>query len=298
LEEIVDLIDKEDPDALEELLKGGSPHVNDYLEIEDLVLITPLLYAIKLKNPECVDILVYAGADPELSFKVWDPDYPDDESKQKSLNTNALAYAMGEKKKAVDSTDIGIYETIIKIIKEPIVNREIIQQKQSSQKEEHSTTALPESSSASITVETHRIAQKTMQNQLDIKNLQKENESLKKEIKHLRKELNRFQPWIERWMNQDGIISPNLEKKTIMENEIDNGGSGMEDPKDTSEISEPKKSDRSPPKSKDVDRTKKTGLMKNKSSNSVKSASDSSVKRGADSTRRDKKKESIEGRLC
>jgi len=96
LEEIVDAIEKEDVELLADLLTHGSEHINEYCEFEDMVLMTPLLYAIKMKSPECVEVLIYKGADPELSIKLSDPEFPEDESRQKSLDTKALDYAIGE----------------------------------------------------------------------------------------------------------------------------------------------------------------------------------------------------------
>jgi len=78
---------------------------------------TPLLYAVKMKSPDCVDVLITAGAKLGLSIKMVDPDFPGDETKHKSLHTNALDYAYGEQKKAV-TQDVEVYADIIEILKE------------------------------------------------------------------------------------------------------------------------------------------------------------------------------------
>jgi len=69
-----------------------------------------------MKSPQCVEALIYKGADPDLSIKLSDPEFPDDESRQKSLDTKALDYAVGEKKKA-SPQDVVLYEEIIDIFK-------------------------------------------------------------------------------------------------------------------------------------------------------------------------------------
>jgi len=53
-----------------------------------------------MKSADCVDVLILKGAKLGLSIKMLDPDHPGDETKHKSLHTNALEYAYGEQKKS------------------------------------------------------------------------------------------------------------------------------------------------------------------------------------------------------
>jgi len=78
---------------------------------------TPLLYAVKMKSPDCVDVLITAVAKLGLSIKMLDSNFPGDETKHKSLHTNALDYAIGEQKKAA-AQDVEVYADIIEILKE------------------------------------------------------------------------------------------------------------------------------------------------------------------------------------
>jgi len=61
--------------------------------------------------------------------------------------------------------------------------------------------------SPSQTADVHRVAQRTIQNQLAIKKLTEENEILKKELLHLKNEIERFRPWIERWIFESAPAS-------------------------------------------------------------------------------------------
>jgi len=75
----LDSIENDDPEELQRLL-GNFSQMNEYFEIEDSVLMTPLLYAVKYKSPDCVDVLVTYGADPYASLKLQD-DETDTEKK-------------------------------------------------------------------------------------------------------------------------------------------------------------------------------------------------------------------------
>jgi len=175
---------------------------------------TPLLYAIKMKSPECVEVLLYKGANPELSIKLSDPDFPEDESRQKSLDTKALDYAIGEKKKA-SPQDIVLYEDIIDILDEIKTKSKQGQKNDAPQQNPNKPTTLNLSSqtvpmgmdiimSPTAVADAHRTAQRTIKNQLDIKKLTEENELLKKDVEMLKREIERFKPWVERWIFQGG----------------------------------------------------------------------------------------------
>jgi len=151
---------------------------------------TPLLYAIKMKSVDCVDVLVLQEADPSLSIKIQE------KNGEKSLNTSALDYAVGEKKKAASQTDKEIYEDIIQILKSKF------------RFDPEANGGDPAGVlSPSQTADVHRVAQRTIQNQLAIKKLTEENEILKKELLHLKNEIERFRPWIERWIFESAPAS-------------------------------------------------------------------------------------------
>jgi len=207
LEVVIDAIENDDPNELKILLTYYS-QLNEYFEIENGVLMTPLLYAIKMKSPDCVDILILNGADPTLSLKILEKN-----GEERSLNTNALEYATGEKKKASGEDKIN-YEDIILILKEKL------------DVPEDDITESPPSKpllSPSETASAHRVAQSTFQNQLAIKKLKEENSSLKKEVQLLRQEIERFKPWIERWIYESTPSSTPLSPPiTVMDSDNNN----------------------------------------------------------------------------
>lgn len=210
LEEIIDSIDSDEPGVLK-LLLAHYTQLNEYFEIEEGVLMTPLLYAIKMKSPDCVDILILNGADPSLSLKIQE------KNGERSLNTAALEYATGEKKNAAGEDQIN-YEDIILILKEKL---NIMDSPPNTPSEigDDDTVRMPVGSDPSLlspsqTLNTHRLTQITFQNQTAIKKLTEENASLKKEIQQLRQEIERFKPWIERWIYESTPTSPAI---TIIE---------------------------------------------------------------------------------
>jgi hypothetical protein len=210
LQDIIDAIENDDPDELKILLTH-SAQINEYFEIENGVLMTPLLYAIKMKSPDCVDILILNGADPSLSLKIQE------KNGERSLNTAALEYATGEKKNAAGEDQIN-YEDIILILKEKL---NIMDSPPNTPSEigDDDTVRMPVGSDPSLlspsqTLNTHRLTQITFQNQTAIKKLTEENASLKKEIQQLRQEIERFKPWIERWIYESTPTSPAI---TIIE---------------------------------------------------------------------------------
>jgi hypothetical protein len=184
----LDSIENDDPEELQRLL-GHFSQMNEYFEIEDSVLMTPLLYAVKYKSPDCVDVLVTYGADITLSIKIQD----EETDTERSLNTNALQYATGERDKASSAQDKVLYEDIIAILTE-------IQLKHGSFAHSNGEAAPGNSMTPSQLADVHRITQKTIQNQIAIKKLTEENEGLKREILILRQEIERFRPWIEKWI--------------------------------------------------------------------------------------------------
>jgi len=115
---------------------------------------------------------------------------------KKSLNTNALQYATGEKNKASSAEDKVLYEDIIQILIELC--------KLKNGGAQFSNGEAPANAmSPSQLADVHRITQKTIQNQIAIKKLAEENEGLKKEVQQLKQEIERFKPWIlyiEKWI--------------------------------------------------------------------------------------------------
>jgi len=255
LEEIIDAIENDDPNELKILLTHYS-QINEYFEIENGVLMTPLLYAIKMKSPDCVDILILNGADPSLSLKIQEKN-----GEERSLNTNALEYATGEKKKASGEDKIN-YEDIILIIKEKLNGSDDIT---ASPSDVGNPDRLFGGSSEPIlspsqTASAHRVAQSTFQNQLAIKKLREENSSLKKEVQILKQEIERFRPWIERWIYESTPastpLSPpitvmdsdnRLPPKKVKKKRVNRDGNGQVEPIKRS--SSPKTSTDSRPKS-------------------------------------------------
>jgi len=209
LEEIVDAIEKEQVELLDEILSQGIEHINEYCEFEDSVLMTPLLFAIKMKSPDCVDVLIHKGADPELSIKLFDAEG------EKSLETRALDYAIGEKEKA-SAEDALIYLDIIDILSEIKLKKQDQKNSEAPQQIPNKITALNISTPQNVPMgmdllmsptalaDAHRTAQKAIKNQNDIKKLTEENEILKKDVEMLKREIDRFKPWIERWIFQGG----------------------------------------------------------------------------------------------
>jgi len=194
LEEVLDSIENDDPEELQRLLGNFSREkISEYFEIEDSVLMTPLLYAVKYRSPDCVDVLVTYGADHTLSLKIQD----DETDTDRSLSTNALQYATGEKNKASSAEDKVLYEDIIAILNECQVKHSFSQ---------NSGEAPANSMTPFQLADVHRITQKTIQNQIAVKKLTEENENLKKELNLLKQEIERFRPWIEKWIYQ---TSPN-----------------------------------------------------------------------------------------
>lgn len=172
LEEIIDSIDSDEPDVLK-LLLAHYTQINEYFEIEEGVLMTPLLYAIKMKSPDCVDILIMHGADPSLSLKIQES------TGERSLNTNALEYATGEKKKA-SGHDKENYEDIILILTAKLNGIEIDPNSPTDIGRQFAAGSEPTIMSPSLTANAHRVAQSTIQNQIGIKKLTEENATLKK----------------------------------------------------------------------------------------------------------------------
>jgi len=215
LEEIIDSIDSDEPGVLK-LLLAHYTQLNEYFEIEEGVLMTPLLYAIKMKSPDCVDMLIMHGADPSFSLKIQES------TGERSLNTNALEYATGEKKKA-SGHDKENYEDIILILTAKLNGIEIDPPSPSSTDigRQFAAGSEPTIISPSQTANAHRVAQSTLQNQIGIKKLSEENASLKKEIQQLRQDIERFRPWIERWIYEStpGSTTSNPILPSIIEND-------------------------------------------------------------------------------
>lgn len=150
-----------------------------------------------MKSIDCIDVLILYNADPSLSIKLQEKDG------ERSLDINALEYAIGEKKKAVGK-DKDLYQDIIDILK---AKMETVQPLSAS--DSNVGAPLP-----SQVVDEHRLFQKIFQNDLAIKKLTHENEQLKKELQSLRHDIERFKPWIERWI-YESVPTTNLPTPTL-----------------------------------------------------------------------------------
>jgi len=137
------------------------------------VNMTPLQYAVKQKSPSCIGVLLKYGANTKLKLKT---------PENKNLPITALKLAQGEKEVAEKHNEVDdakVYDEIIQILSEH----------SSPQKEklagEPSVADPPTTSPFS----NHRMALTISQNQLAIKNLERESTHLKAEVEDLKKEL-------------------------------------------------------------------------------------------------------------
>jgi len=181
--------------------------------------VSPLQFAVKVKAPKCVEVLLEHGADVKMKLKT---------PENKALPFTALALAEGERgiaQKNDRMSDIAIYDEIVRIIKEHDKKSkkkkkakeeklEEVEPKPESAGKETTTitnfekvhavngaggelvssasmgslnTSMPQSPSS--VVEMHKMTLKATQNHISIKRLEEKNEQLQKEIEVLRQDV-------------------------------------------------------------------------------------------------------------
>lgn len=116
LQTIIKLIDEHDEVKLREALEEDNSEINQYhdmpVDSKLSVRVSPLHFAVKVKAPRCVEVLLEFGADIKMKLKT---------PENKSLPITALQLAEGERDVAIKNkrdTDIAIYDDIVHLIKE------------------------------------------------------------------------------------------------------------------------------------------------------------------------------------
>jgi len=223
LKKIITLIDQHDDVGLRSVLEDDNSEINQYhdMAVDDklAVRVSPLQFAVKVKAPKCVEVLLEHGADVKMKLKT---------PENKALPFTALALAEGERgiaQKNDRMSDIAIYDEIVRIIKEHDKKSkkkkkakeeklEEVEPKPESAGKETTTitnfekvhavngaggelvssasmgslnTSMPQSPSS--VVEMHKMTLKATQNHISIKRLEEKNEQLQKEIEVLRQDV-------------------------------------------------------------------------------------------------------------
>jgi len=116
LKKIIALIDEHDEVGLRRVLEEDNSEINQYhdmaVDSKLAVRVSPLQFAVKVKAPKCVEILLEYGADVKMKLKT---------PENKTLPITALALAEGEREVALKNdrmSDIGVYDEIVRLIKE------------------------------------------------------------------------------------------------------------------------------------------------------------------------------------
>jgi len=116
LHTIISLIERQDEVKLREALEEDNSEINQYHEMpvdsKLAVRVSPLHFAVKVKAPRCVEVLLEFGADVKMKLKT---------TENKSLPITALQLAEGERDVAIKNerdNDIAIYDDIVLLIKE------------------------------------------------------------------------------------------------------------------------------------------------------------------------------------
>jgi len=220
LKKMISHIDDRDEVGLRRVLEDDNSEINQYydmpVEKQLAVRMTPLQFAVKVKAPKCVEVLLDFGADIKMKLKT---------PENKSLPITALALAEGERDVAQKNdrvTDIAIYDVIVQLIKdhevkkkkkkrvkkdsEPKLELHIDElpgkhgKDSSSDKNEHqvpivditttsSGSVLAVPTSPTSVVDMHKLTLKATQNQMAIKKLEERNELLQKEIDEIRRDM-------------------------------------------------------------------------------------------------------------
>jgi len=168
------------------------------------VRMSPLHFAVKVKAPKCVEVLLEFGADIKMKLKT---------TENKSLPITALQLAEGEREMAAKNnrqSDIEVYDDIVSLINEHEKNKKTkkkkkvtpaevepvksIDTKAVEENKEIDTTDVPITPnstpiSPTSAVDMHRLTLKVAQQQSAIKKLEDKNVDMQKEIETLRQDL-------------------------------------------------------------------------------------------------------------
>jgi len=212
LQDIIAFIDEGDAEGLKKALGEDNSEINQYYEMrvdevsELAVRMTPLQFAVKAKNPACVQALLQYGSDTKMRLKT---------PENKSLKITALKLAEGERNVAINRDDVAeikAYEEIVQLITDHVNAQKkeskkskklsgtdkILEAANTAPKPAGVDTSLPAVGTLTGTVsppslaspiEIHRVAQRATQNHHAILKMQKENEDLKKEVEELKQDV-------------------------------------------------------------------------------------------------------------